>query len=281
MIWNGKYVSVHNIVEKAYRDLGISDDINILNAVEWAGEAIELIGAPTTLKDKIEAVTIEDFKAKLPCDMHLLITCRGFSGSIPDDCDRNYLPMRYSTDAFHTYCRRNKDASCSSDLTYTVNDDYIFTNFEEGEVQLAYAGIPVDEHGWPVIPDQIKFREAVASHIKWKLGFIKWSQGKMPGAVYQKLEQDRDWYIGAAQSAGNMPNPDMMESIKNNWIRLIPKINQQHDGFRGVGQREERYTKNSHSIGRSEGGSDDTKDGSETFFNYKDSSDDDKDTWDT
>ena len=35
-----------------------------------------------------------------------------------------------------------------------------------------------------MIPDDIKFRHAVAYHIMWKLAFIKWMNGNMPSGVY-------------------------------------------------------------------------------------------------
>jgi hypothetical protein len=36
--------------------------------------------------------------------------------------------------------------------------------------------------------------------------------------MYMKIEQERDWYIGAAQT---MPSIDMMESIKNQYIDYL------------------------------------------------------------
>jgi len=268
---NGKYVSVHTIIEKAYRDLGLSDDINFGDAVEWIGEAIELIGTPMQLSDKVANIDICSYKGKLPCDLHLITTSRAATGITVEDLAETpcrFTAMRYSTDAFHHhYCNSCKDHGCDSDLTYKVNDNYVFTNFETGVVQMSYKAIPTDKDGFPLVPDDIKFKEGVAGHLKWKIAFIRWANGKMPAAVYQKLEQDRDWYIGAAQNRGHMPSVDQMESIKNNWIRLIPKINQHADSFRSAGHREERYTHNSNAS-RTPNPSGDKGD---TFFNYKDS----------
>lgn len=269
MNWNGKYVSIGNIIAKAYRDLGMSDQINFNDAVEWAGEAMELIGSPFHLIDKTVSIEVNNFRAKIPIDTHYIVTIAGAElEEQSEECDAedlNYIPMRYSTDAFHHWrCEGSNDHKCNSDLTYKINDDYVFPNFETGRILMAYRGMPVDENCFPKIPDDIKFREAVTAHIKWKIAFIKWSQGKMRGDVYQKLEQDRDWYIGAAQTRSNMPSVDMAESIKNNWIRLIPKINQHADGFKQAGHREERYTHNSTGSGAS---SSSDKDSDNTYFN--------------
>ena len=251
MIGNGRYISVETIIAKVYRDMGMSDSIDISDAIEWAGEAMDLIGATVYLKEKNSAIDVQDYKAKLPCELHYLHTAAGHELILADeqDCDiktMSFKAMRYSTDAYHHWkCGKSDDNLCVSDMTYTINDDYIFPNFEEGKILLSYMAMPIDDRGYPEIPDDAKFKEAVASHIKWRLGFIKWMNGKMPQGVYQKLEQDRDWYMGAAQNRDKMPSVDMMESIKNNWIRLIPKINQHSDGFKTAGDAEQRYTQNS------------------------------------
>lgn len=276
MITNGKYVSVNAIIEKAYRDMGAIDQLNFGDAVEWIGEAIEFIGAPMQLIEKVETICIKNKRGKLPIDMHLLITAGAspYSTKEENDCKENgvfkpvFKQMRYSTDAYHMFCSECCDYRCNSDITYKVNDDFIFTNFDEGTVRLAYKAIPVDENGYPRIPDDVKFKNAVSYHLMMKIGFQLWMRGKIPNAVYQKIEQDRDWYMGAAQTRGAIPNPDMMESLKNNWIRLIKKINQQHDGFKDAGHREERYT---HNTINSNFPKNTVKDKpAPTFFNYKD-----------
>lgn len=265
MNWSSKYTSVHEIIAKVYRDMGMQDQLNIADAIEWAGEAIELIGAPFHLSEKIEHLSIVDYKANLPCDLHYVQSMKACPGELSTDvCFKpstgHYIPMRYSTDLYHHwYC--DSEYFCEdncSDLTYKLNDDYVHTSFSEGYVLISYLGIPIDEEGYPKIPDDIKFKEAVAGHIKWRLGFIRWMTGKIPGGVYQKLEQDRDWYIGAAQTRAQMPSMDMMESIKNNWLRLIPKINQHSDGFKSSGQREQRINHTTKDSGTNSSGKGDT-----------------------
>lgn len=250
MIGNGKYVSIEPIIAKVYRDMGMSEDLNLMDAIEWAGEAMEFIGATVYLNEKVKALIVKNYKVKQPCDLHYVNTIAGKEETVVEDlCSTDstyYTPMRYTTDSFHHWrCSNSQDHLCQGDLTYAINDDYIFPNFEEGRLLVSYMALPIDDRGYPKIPDDVKFKEAVASHIKWRLGFIKWMSGKLPGAVYQKLEQDRDWYIGAAQTRDKMPSVDMAESLKNNWLRLIPKINQHADGHKSAGSAEQRISHNS------------------------------------
>lgn len=230
--WNGKYISIKSIVERAYRDTGGILKIDYYDAIEWAGEAIELIGSPIQLLDKHECLEIEEYKAKLPCELHLLMGVR-IKGS--------GISLRYSTDLYHSalVCQ-DINHGCTSDITYTINDDYIFTTFEEGDLEIVYKAIPTDDEGFPLVPDDIKFVKAVKSYIEERIFWKGLLTGKVQNYVHQKADIERDWYIGAAQNRGNMPSPDMMESLKNNWIRLIKKIDQHSDGFKSIGQEEIR-----------------------------------------
>ena len=167
MNWSSKYTSVQEIIGKVYRDMGMADQINFADAVEWAGEAIEFIGAPFHLKDKIVRIPIVNYRAELPLDLHYIVTSRGY----PTDCieeepceevdTSHYRAMRYSTDSYHHWYCSNKsfgDQHCASDLTYKINDNFIFTSYETGFVLIAYKGIPVDNDGFPQIPDDPKFK---------------------------------------------------------------------------------------------------------------------------
>jgi len=254
---NGKYTGIEEIILSVYRDMGVADQINIGDAVEWAGEVIEIIKPPYHLEEKVGVVLVDNYRSNIPCDLHYIETVKGVirkDAADIEECEipkNSFIPMRYTTDAFHMYCSKTNDHQCVSSLTYKVNNNYIFSNFETGFLAISYQAIPVDDNGYPKIPDDIKFKLAVRYHIMMKLAFIKFMQGKISERAYQKIEQDRDFYIGAAETRSQMPSIDMMESIKNNWIRLIPKINQHQDGFRNSGDPEQRHLHNAGSFNRS------------------------------
>ena len=67
-----KYVSVNEIIEGVYRDSGIQEELDIWDVIEWAGEALELIGAGVSYVDLIGEVCVENHKVKLPCNFHSL-----------------------------------------------------------------------------------------------------------------------------------------------------------------------------------------------------------------
>lgn len=238
----GKYKSLRFVVEKVFRDSGYVDEVDIEDVIEWAGECLELIGVPESYVAKQELITIKDGRGLLPCDLLTLRQVR----FVNEDKNKS-LPMVYNTSNFHKYlsheCSRVKEKNCG-ERTYTLSDNCIFTGFDEGYVEIAYEAFPTDENGWPKIPDNIKFVKAIEYYIREKIDYLLWRAGKLPQAVYMKTEQEQVWYLAAAQSAGVMPNADRMENIKNNWLRLIPKINQHSDYFASFGNEEQRINHN-------------------------------------
>lgn len=243
---NGKYTSIEPIISKVYRDMGMKDSMDLNDAVEWAGECIELIGAVYSLTEKVARVPVTNYKASIPCDLHLFETVAGVEMTNLEDTDYSgiaFNSMLYATDSYHHYyCGQMKESNCDGTLTYKVNDNFIFTNFEEGQVLISYQAIPTDDRGYPLVPAAISFKMAVSAYISERLGFIQWKSGKMQANVYNKLEQERAFYTGQAGTSGQLVSLDQMQAIQNNMLRLIPKINQHADGFKSQNESEKRYT---------------------------------------
>lgn len=125
-------------------------------------------------------------------------------------------------------------------FSYRINASYIETNFEDGFVELVYNGFVTDEHGFPMIPDEARYREAVTSFLIERLDYKAWRKGLLPDKVYNKSCQERDWYIGAARNKANIPSIDRMESIKNMFLRSVQKITAHQNGFKFSNLQERR-----------------------------------------
>ncbi len=242
MAFNGKYVTMEFILGKVYRDNGYDLELLYSDAIEWTAEAIDLIGAPLQYEEKVtngqeqmpNPIEIQGYRGNLPCDFHLGIQAR--------DYEHNY-PMRYNTDSFAlSYLDPNSatNQEIRSSITYGLKNGFIFTSFETGYVELAYWAYPVDENGMPKIPDNPKVIEAVSAYIRMKIDFKLWRSGRLNGQIYVNSQQEWAWYVGAAATSMKMPTIDQMESIKNQWLRLIPSINEHMYSFKFLGDAEER-----------------------------------------
>lgn len=220
MSLNGKYIDITYIIERIYRDYGFDLEIKYDEILEWTWDVIALIGAPEAYVDKItdgstdmpDPIVIENYRGTLPNDLHHITMARDYETKMPMICKSS----SYIKDTEQMFIRE-------AQYSYIVNNNYIFTSFETGEVELNYKAFPTSNLGIPLIPDDIKFVMATQAYIAERIGFRLWMQEKMSRDRYEKLNEERLWYIGAAGTKARMPSISEMEAIKNRFLRL--KIN--------------------------------------------------------
>lgn len=221
MSLTGKYVDVAYVIERVYRDYGFDLEIKFDEVIEWIWDVMSLIGAPQPLVDKItdgrdtmpDPISIENYRGELPNDLHSVTLARDYESKMPMICKAS----SFLQDMEQTF-------RMESQYTYTLNNNYIFTSFEEGQVELHYKAFPTNSLGMPMIPDDIKFIMAVQAYVAERIGFRLFMQDHLAGQKYQKLEVDRAWYIGAAGTKAQIPSIDEMEGIKNRYLRLKTQV---------------------------------------------------------
>lgn len=136
-------------------------------------------------------------------------------------------------------------AIVANNLTYSLSNNYIFTSFKNGTVEMSYKAFPMNDDGYPLVPDDTKYIRAVQSYITMKIDYRLWRQDKISEKVYRDSESQWYFNVNSAKNGMNMPSIDEMESIKHSWMRSIPKINQHAQSFIYQSMPEYRYTKNS------------------------------------
>lgn len=127
---------------------------------------------------------------------------------------------------------------------FKIDNDYIITNFEEGYLELSYKAFVTDDHGFPKIPDDQRFINAITWSIIEQLDYKKWRVGEIADKVYAKSEREKLWYIGSARSKADIPSPQKMESLKNMFLRTITKTNEYTNYFKYSNIPELRYNWN-------------------------------------
>jgi hypothetical protein len=205
-----------------------------ISAIDIVNRRFKLCGCNAfTTCDECTTVEGPDIPNNIPCVPRNPII-RRYGGSIERPRYR-LEPMRWATDTFHTKQHSTDyDFYCKSGSTYTVNSNYIFTNFDKGKVMMSYLAIPTDEEGYPLIPADEWWRQAVQYEIAYKIAFKMFVQGTITDKVYQTIEKERDWKVAQAVNKTKTPGIDEMESFKNQWLRLIPKYNNHSSMFRNM-----------------------------------------------
>ena len=245
-----KFISINEIIEGVYRDTAIYEELDIWDVVEWGGEALELIGAGLQYEELIAEVCVKEHRAPLPCNLHLsdsvsyrgspLHQCTGTFGAIstsPTSTNTNVIDgKQVDKDNFPM---QGNTISQGGDCYY-MNDNFIITSFESGCLLLAFRGIKVDHEGFPMIPDNVSYKKAIKAYIIMMLDRINWRKGSAPEAHYRDSQRDWEWYVKQARGSANMPNLDMMENIKTQWVKLKPNMNSARTFYTDLGNSERR-----------------------------------------
>lgn len=253
---SGKYVSSKLVIESIFRDYAFkSTDVDVEAIKEHIFDAMLKIGVPTAFIDEVDTVQITDYRGELPCGLidiaPGMIRMHGTQRPLIWSSDRFYsihMPVETQTnspDVNDPYYTAYSDAPTIMDkdtyaqyYTYYLNDNYIFTNFSNGYIDIAYKAFPMSDDGWPEIPDNVRYIEGVRTYVAERIGFKSWMNSDISDKVYAKLERDRDWNIASANTAGRVPSLDQMESLKNQWLTLNPDTQQHSQSFRYLNRRQ-------------------------------------------
>jgi hypothetical protein len=216
------YVSILRVAEQVYKSGLNVDELNFYDMVEWAGEAIAKIGVPYAYIERVtndedtsapDPIVIADFRGALPTDLVILQGVR-------DHSTKSSLIKEVGT--FRTTYKSSNRISDNDSvmLGYRIEDGYIYTNFEEGEIDISYLAFQTDSDGFPEIPDEERYISAVKAYIMYMVAFRMWLQDKLSKDKYRELEQNWLFYCNSAKTKALMPDYDGAEALKNQLMKV-------------------------------------------------------------
>lgn len=258
---SGKYISIGEIINEIYRDRAYKYELPQTDAIEWAVEAMELIGAPMALTNKQEVIRFDNNRAKIPLDLVEINQIAGsFSGSYPfamtvsgsnysytinskftlsedilvgANIDISLLqPIGQDINGNPVYPIQDKSISFPNGTTdgsnyrninfanYSINNNYIFTNFKTGYLFISYSAILVDCDGLPMIPDDRRYKQAVKAYICKNIDYILYRKGEITREIFNYSETEWLFYVSSASNKAKIPNIDGMQSLLNQ-VKLV------------------------------------------------------------
>lgn len=221
------YISLKVILDNLL-DHSMLKNLSMERAINYAVNFIRLIGCPDIFIEKTDIIKIQEYRGVIPCDYNNIIQVR------TKPINGHYKVFRSSTDNFHMSPYKQN----SYDLTYKLQGNVIYTSMKEGEIELVYNAIQTDEDGFPMIPDNVTFINALELYIKKKVFTQLFDEGKIQQPVYNNVCQEYAFAVGQAQNNLIMPNEDQMQSLVNSLTSLVPKMSLHKTGFINLGTQE-------------------------------------------
>lgn len=227
------YINIKTIMNRITRH-PLMQDLPFETVVDYIVDFIRIVGVPNSFIDKTEVLEVDKYRAELPCDFYKMTQVRLLKA-----CGQKWEGLlggmfRYTTDSFHMSDIKPE----YSELTYKIQGGMIYVApMEKCTIEIAYQAMPVDDDGYPMLPDNSAYLRAAELYIKSQWFTVQFDLGKISPQVLNKAEQDYCWAVGQAQSSMIMPSIDELESITNMWNSLLVR-SQHRTGFKNLGNKE-------------------------------------------
>lgn len=215
-------ISIKQIMDDIL-DHPMMQDLSFERAINYAIEFIRIVGMPDAFEHKTVTKTIEDYSVTIPEDCYQLLAIKT-EGNEP-------MILNASTSVYGIDTK-NKN------YLYTINGNKIHTAIEDGKLILSYLSLPVDEEGYPTIPDIASYIRALELYIKKKWFTILFDLGKLHAGIYNNVKQEYAWAVGQAQTELIKPSIDEMQAFANMWNSLLPRPDAHSNSFSTLGGKE-------------------------------------------
>lgn len=230
MVKEYNYINIREALSRVLRH-PLLQDVTLEQAVQYTIDFIGIFGMSKLYQDKEEVLHIEDFRAKLPCDLisiNQIKECK--TGVCLRSMTDNFMPREHYD--------RNAGYKIPQELSFKTQGQVLYVSFKTGDVSVSYKAIPVDKDGFPLLIDNPVFLKALEAYIKKEAFTILFDMGKITPAVLQNTQQQYAWLAGQLQSEFTIPSISEMESIKNSWCTLLQRTNEFSNGFKNNGDQE-------------------------------------------
>lgn len=163
--------------------------------------------------------------------------------------NRCFSPIRLS---HHTFFNTIVCQETSEDIkrfyqdapeSYTIKEPYFVLSFQEGQIAVAYRRVKVDERGYPLVPDDITYREAATRYFRYKVAQLKVDNDTSNAAMNYLMRAEQDWQWAckvAANKAMMMKGIDGHEDLTQQRSYLMPRVHRYTDFFGRLNHPESR-----------------------------------------
>lgn len=230
MINDYQYINIRRILDELKKH-PLLQDLTLEQVVSYTITFIGIFGMPKLYQDKEESIHIENFRARLPCDLISINQIK--------ECETG-ICLRSMTDTFmpREHHDRVTGYRLPQELSFKTQGQVLYVSFKTGDVLVSYKAIPIDKDGFPLLIDNPVFLKALEAYIKKEEFTILFDIGKITPAVLQNTQQQYAWLAGQLQSEFTIPSISEMESIKNSWCTLIQRVSEFDSGFKSLGNKE-------------------------------------------
>ena len=195
---------MRTVVQSTISKLGLRKlkEIPYADIIDWANGALCMIGGLSQYEE-ITGYKLEvvDNRAKLPKNLYEITNC--------------------------------------SSKPFKTKLDSIIVKDTNADITIDYIALPLDEEGWPLVPDDESYMEA----IMWRVAKFMAIRDELPNKKLspEYCQRKWQWYCGQARAEAIAPTPDQVERMANVFRRLVPMSDEFNQDFAGLNHRENLF----------------------------------------
>lgn len=231
-----QYTSVNDVIGRVLRNTRLTDTGVISDLPVWVGEAMEMLQTSSTLEPAEQDVQVKFFQGRLPCGLVELdavliggkrlgldissIYQTNKQGREVDVYQQNYRIVNPFLDSVDIRTPQTQ----APQTEYYLKPGYIcLTKTKDATITLHYKRHAIDDDGFPLIPDNGNYKEALYWFVRGKLigaGILEESKSINEHVCNEK------WELLAARAINEItyPSIDKMEKIRANQVNFaIPE----------------------------------------------------------
>lgn len=249
-----KSCSIQEVIGRIIRNTRIQDSSYITDMYEWIPEAMDLMRTKMELTYSYKDVEVDFHKGKMPCGLIHIMAVEYYGmrlkyGNTPKHyktepvIDKTISNVDLFTSVVKTQDIPNGNYIWTSDIKsvnnlkqsidiyYQIEMDYINTSFCDGMIRLHYLSQPMDCDGFPLIPDNGNYKEALYYYVR----------SKMIGCGYkdtafneQELMQRFELYASRAMAQIRYPSVDVVHERIAKLTKYVLPENYWEHYFNGI-----------------------------------------------
>lgn len=221
MVTEFNYIRLEEVISRILRH-PLLQQMDYETGIQYTVDFLQTVGFPQTYINKFECIDIKDYRALLPADLIQIEQIK---------CTKTNKYLRSMSKSVFDKDKVN--------LTYKTQGNIIYTSFKEGNIEIYYKAIPIDENGVPLIPDNPIFLKALELYIKKEWFTIMFDLGKISQQVLHNTQQEYAFKVAQCTNMFIIPSVSEMQTITNMLNTLLPNKRHFEQGFKNLGNKEE------------------------------------------
>ena len=224
-------VSSKQIVGKIYRDLKIPEFISFVDIMEWVGECLEELQHLDGFLEEKKTYEFTDSKIYIPSNVYFIDSVYYNDVKLPyghAGSSTYTAPVYASAKEEVLYSTNTEITRFGSQLVessaaeyYIINGSWLQFSFSSGTVEVLQYCYPIDEEGYPLIPDNQFYKQAIFWYVFSNIllgGYMH------PTITYPYARKQFNYYRLRATASSKLLSPAEKERFTRIWTSVIQNI---------------------------------------------------------